>query len=57
MGIDLKEGYLQISKKRKIEIVNPLKAALLREKIIGLKNRNELNNFLPSKQEEEYQRD
>ncbi len=57
LGIDLDEGYLQISKKRKLEIENPLKATLFREKLYGFNNKNELNNYLLSEPEVEYKTD
>ncbi|MBA3785351.1 MAG: site-specific DNA-methyltransferase [Acidobacteria bacterium] len=46
LGIDLEEEYLQLSKKRKIEIENPLTQKQFRESINGFKDKNELSYFL-----------
>ena len=46
LGIDLEEEYLQLSKKRKIEIENPLTQKQFRENMNGFKDKNELSYFL-----------
>ena len=46
LGVDLEEEYLQLSKKRKIEIENPLTQKQFRENMNGFKDKNELSYFL-----------
>jgi site-specific DNA-methyltransferase (adenine-specific) len=46
LGVDLEEEYLRLSKKRKIEIENPLTQKQFRENMNGFKDKNELSYFL-----------
>jgi site-specific DNA-methyltransferase (adenine-specific) len=54
LGIDMEKEFLEISKKRKLEIENPTIAALYKEKIRGFNNKKELNLFLAEEPREEY---
>jgi site-specific DNA-methyltransferase (adenine-specific) len=54
LGIDQEETFLNISKKRKLEIENPKIAALYKEKISGFNDKNELSLFLVQEPSEEY---
>lgn len=54
LGIDQEEQFLEISKKRKLEISNPKTAALYRQKLAGFNATNELELFLASEQEADY---
>jgi site-specific DNA-methyltransferase (adenine-specific) len=46
LGIDMEEAFLEISKKRKLEIEHPRTAATFRQKIRGFNTKNELELFL-----------
>jgi site-specific DNA-methyltransferase (adenine-specific) len=46
LGIDREEAFLEISKKRKLEIEHPRTAATFRQKIRGFNTKNELELFL-----------
>lgn len=54
LGIDQEEEYLQISKKRKIEIENKTIAIKYKEKIKGFNDKKELDLFLCSEPKAEY---
>lgn len=54
LGIDEEEKFLQISKKRKLEIENKSIAAKYREKISGFNNNKELELFLFNEPKAEY---
>ncbi len=54
LGIDQEDEFLNISKKRKIEIENPKIAATYRQKISGFNNKNELELFLAVEPGTEY---
>jgi len=54
LGIDQEEEFLEISKKRKIEIENNKTAALYRQKINGFNDKKELELFLVSEPQSEY---
>lgn len=54
LGIDQEEEFLIISKKRKLEIENPITAATFRQKIAGFNNKKELELFLAEEPKEEY---
>ncbi len=54
LGIDMETEFLEMSKKRKLEIENPEKAALYKQKISGFNNKNELNSFLVQEPQEPY---
>jgi site-specific DNA-methyltransferase (adenine-specific) len=53
LGIDQEQQFLDISKKRKLEIENPKTADLYREKISGFNDKKEFNLFLNSEPEPE----
>ena len=54
LGIDQEEAFLEISKKRRIEIENNKTAALYRQKINGFNDKKELELFLVSEPQSEY---
>jgi site-specific DNA-methyltransferase (adenine-specific) len=53
LGIDQEKDFLEISKKRKLEIENPKTAALYKEKISGFNDKAEYSLFLNSEPEPE----
>lgn len=54
LGIDREEEYLTISKNRKIEIENPVRAATFRQKMDGFLERKGLELLLFEKPQGEY---
>lgn len=46
LGIDLEEEYLQLSKRRRLEIENSSEREKFRERIEGFNDKNELSRFL-----------
>ena len=57
LGIDMEKEFLEISKKRKLEIENPSIAASYREKIRGFNDKKELDLFLAQEPSDEYSLD
>jgi site-specific DNA-methyltransferase (adenine-specific) len=53
LGIDQEKDFLEISKKRKLEIENPKTATLYKEKINGFNDKTEYSLFLNSEPEPE----
>ena len=53
LGIDQETAFLEISKKRKLEIENPTTAALYKEKISGFNDKAEYSLFLNSEPDPE----
>ena len=56
LGIDKEEFFLEMSKKRKLEIENPLIYGTYRKKLRGFENDNQLQMFLEQEPESEYER-
>ncbi len=54
LGIDKEEEFLEISKNRKLEIVNRRTAEIYRQKLGGFNNKNELELFLVSEPQAAY---
>lgn len=54
LGIDQEEEFLQISKKRRLEIEDPKVASSYREKLNGFNDKKELELFLANEPKEEY---
>jgi site-specific DNA-methyltransferase (adenine-specific) len=56
LGIDKEEAFLELSKNRKLEIENPEIAENYRNKLSGFTQKSQLELFLVSEEESEYQR-
>jgi site-specific DNA-methyltransferase (adenine-specific) len=56
LGIDKDEEFLNISKNRKLEIENPQIFGTYRKKLVGFKDKNQLELFLAKEPEIEYER-
>ena len=56
LGIDKEEEFLNISKKRKLEIENPQIFGTYRKKLGGFEDKNQLEFFLAKEPEIEYER-
>lgn len=54
LGVDIKEEYLEISRRRKQEIDSPQVSAKFKEKINGFNTQHELSDFLVKEPEERY---
>ncbi len=57
LGVDMEKEFLEISKKRKLEIENPVIAETYKQKISGFNTKQELTLFLAEEPNNEYSQD